>query len=124
MGKQMKYDNSRYKKGLWSEYLAMILLTFKGYEVLAHRFGKGRKGSLGEIDLIAKKGKTICFIEIKYRKKYDTAAFSISQTQKQRIRNNALFFIKQNEKFSNYTFRFDAFLFSSTTLPKHLKNVF
>ncbi len=114
----------RNKKGLLAEYVAMLILALKGYEILQHRFGHGQKGSNGEIDLIAKKKNTICFIEIKFRKNMSDSLHSVSENQKQRIRNNANLYIKQNPKYQKSNYRFDCIAFSKTTLPKHIKNAF
>ena len=49
--------------GTWGEAQVAAYLRKKGYQLLAHSF----HCRFGEIDLIAQKGKTLCFVEVKTR---------------------------------------------------------
>ena len=49
--------------GTWGEALVANFLRKKGYQVLAHSY----HCRFGEIDLIAQKGKILCFVEVKLR---------------------------------------------------------
>ncbi len=53
-----------FKFGLFAEKATMLFLWIKGYKIIAWRY----KNNLGEIDIIALKGKFIVFIEVKARK--------------------------------------------------------
>ena len=61
--KQQNKKIQAYKRGIRAEILAGLYLTPTGWRVLAWRW----KCPLGEIDLVAKKGKAITFIEVKAR---------------------------------------------------------
>ncbi len=50
--------------GRWGEEEAAAFLTNKGYAVLERNF----KNKIGEIDLVARDGKMIIFVEVKARK--------------------------------------------------------
>ena len=50
-------------KGTWGEAQAAAYLRKNGYELIAHSY----HCRFGEIDLIARKGKTLCFVEVKTR---------------------------------------------------------
>ena len=50
--------------GLFAETVAALLLRLKGYAIVARRY----KTPVGEIDLVALKGKRLAFIEVKRRK--------------------------------------------------------
>ena len=47
-------------KGTWGEAQAAAYLRKNGYELIAHSY----HCRFGEIDLIARKGKTLCFVEV------------------------------------------------------------
>jgi len=49
--------------GSYGEFLARQYLKAQGYRILEENF----RNKLGEIDLIARDGKTICFVEVKTR---------------------------------------------------------
>ena len=51
------------QSGIWGEAQVANYLRKKGYQLLAHSY----HCRFGEIDLIAKKGKVLCFVEVKMR---------------------------------------------------------
>ena len=53
-----------YRRGLFAETVAALLLRLKGYAIVARRY----KTPVGEIDLVALKGKRLAFVEVKRRK--------------------------------------------------------
>lgn len=52
------------KSGLWGEKVAEEMLKKKGYSILGRRVRMGRRG---ELDLVAKQGETLVFVEVKTR---------------------------------------------------------
>jgi len=59
-----EWADPRHRRGLQGELTAAGFLESRGWEVLAHRFRMGRL----EIDLIARRGQTVAFIEVKTRR--------------------------------------------------------
>jgi hypothetical protein len=60
----MRQDRrSAYRRGHFAEFAAAALLCLKGYRLLARRY----RTPLGEIDLIAKRGRLVAFVEVKAR---------------------------------------------------------
>jgi putative endonuclease len=51
------------RKGRRAETLAALYLLLTGWRVLARRVRSTR----GEIDIVARRGKTLCFVEVKWR---------------------------------------------------------
>lgn len=113
---------TNYSSGKYAEGLAKAYLGIKGYSIIAENYKTGRGTGAGEIDIIAKKANLIVFVEVKKRKSLDTAAYSIFESQKQRIINGAKAFISHNQKYENHDMRFDAILIKLPFSIKHIKN--
>ena len=112
-----KYSDS-YQLGLRSEAIALWFLRFKGYRVLEQRY----KTSVGEIDIVVRKKKTIVFVEVKARDSIAGAMESITPRMKKRITRAAEFFISQNPQLSDYEMRFDLIAFAPFFKIHHLDN--
>jgi len=107
-----------YKTGLLAESLAIALLTFKFYRVLERRY----KTQMGEIDIIAIRGRTIIFVEVKKRTNHKELFESITIKQQHRIYNAAEIFLGKNPIYTKHKKRFDAILIPSNLFPIHVKN--
>ena len=59
-----------YRSGIFAESLVALLLRLKGNRIVARRY----KTPVGEIDLVALKGKRLAFVEVKRRKSFEDAA--------------------------------------------------
>jgi putative endonuclease len=53
-----------YRSGLFAETIAPIMLRLNGHRIVARRY----KTRVGEIDLVALKGRRLAFVEVKRRK--------------------------------------------------------
>jgi len=118
----MKGNNiiSRDRFGRISEYIAILYLLGKFYSITKLRF----KYYTGEIDIIAKKGNTIVFIEVKSRKNLDHHYDIISKKQISRIKKTASFYLQKNIGYNNkYDIRFDLIVISNFYCIEHIKNV-
>lgn len=107
-----------YKRGVWAEYAAAFLLSLKGYRILARRY----KTHAGEIDLIAKRGRMIIFVEVKARRELSTALEAISQRSKNRISKAAVSYIQRYPQYDACEMRFDVIAFRSLFSWQHLDN--
>ena len=116
--RKVNRQKSHYK-GLFGEQYALFWLRVKGYRCLNKRF----KTPVGEIDLIMRKGKTICFIEVKHYMKLEQAAQSINNKQKKRISRTASLWMQQNTNYASYTQRFDALLLHGKGLTLRVKHI-
>lgn len=114
----IKKPKKTYQFGIAAERLVIWFLRLKGYSILSWRY----KTYFGEIDLIAKKGKTIIFIEVKARKSSELIEIVLRPKQVERIKKAAEFFIAKNPKFHNYDCRFDFVQVDKFFIPKHHKN--
>ncbi|MBO4854708.1 MAG: YraN family protein [Oscillospiraceae bacterium] len=86
--------NSR-QLGLWGEAQVARYLRRRGYALLA----KGYACRFGEIDLIAKKGETICFVEVKLRSNlsFGLPREAVTAAKQARLRKTALWYLSAHE---------------------------
>lgn len=110
------------KTGKYAETLACFYLKLKGYSILDRNHVTGRGTGAGEIDIIAKKKKTIVFIEVKKRKTIEDASYAISKQQQVRIINGAEAFLQKHQRYQNLDKRFDVILVSFPLKISHIKN--
>jgi len=103
------------KRGRQAEFIAAMFLRMKGYRVLENRYRSKR----GEIDIIAQRGNTTAFIEVKARKTVDDALYSLSFRQRRRIEAAAEDWIKKTQ-FSEGSLRFDIIAVAPKQIPSHI----
>ena len=106
--------------GIRAEWAALALLTVTGYRVLARNF----VAPGGEIDLIAQRGQTIAFIEVKARPQMDQALIAITEQKRRRIARAAQVWLRQNRWAATYALRGDAVFIAPRRLPRHLPAAF
>ena len=108
------------RKGRWSENLVILWLRLKGYRILEKRI----KTPKGEIDIIAKRFKSLIFIEVKARKNVETGLFSITPRQIKRIISAANYWRSVKHKYNDFTCRFDIVIVNPYLSITHIKNAF
>ncbi|RBP18099.1 putative endonuclease [Roseiarcus fermentans] len=101
--------------GLNAETIAAIWLTCKGYSILARRYAAHG----GEIDLIARKGDAVAFVEVKARADLGSAAESIGPAKRRRIGRAARAWLARNPWAVDFTLRGDAVFVARGKLPRH-----
>ena len=81
--------------GTWGEALVANYLRDRGYTLLA----AGYRCRFGEIDLVAKKGKILAFVEVKLRSNlsHGLPREYVTRAKQQRIRTTAEFILAENE---------------------------
>jgi putative endonuclease len=97
-------DRSRQNKGQAGEDTAVDFLTGNGLKILERNF----RCPPGEIDIIAKHGQTIVFVEVRTRhtKGFGTPEESITALKRSRLIRAAQWYLKQH-KLYNTSARFD-----------------
>lgn len=106
-----------YRFGLYAEIIAMIFLTLKFYRILAWRY----KTKFGEIDIIAKRGKEIAFIEVKARSNLDNLEL-VTSNQQNRIGDAAKIFLNKNVKSDDNIILFNLIIVKFPFTLKYIKN--
>ena len=69
------------KRGRGAEAIAALWLRLHGWKILARR----AKVRGGEVDIIARRGRTLAFVEVKARATEDAAAFSLDAYRLRRV---------------------------------------
>lgn len=115
--------------GRRAERRAAWLLRLKGYRLLAQNW----RCAAGEIDIIAKRGSLLVFVEVKYRHHQSLAQQAVSARQYQRIAAAAGLFVKTRPALHNCRWRFDLMACGAdsasrfpkwfTKWPKHIEDV-
>jgi len=88
-------DQERKNLGRKGERAAVQFLKKQGYRILHRNW----KSPLGEIDIIAKDGKTLCFVEVKTRsdESYGGAVEAVRPAKQAQIVRAALGFLMQHQ---------------------------
>lgn len=102
--------------GRLAEYLSCWLLRLTGYRILR----RGFRAAGGEIDIIARRGTIIAFIEVKARRSLDEAAYALGPAQRRRIERTALAYLTQNPGLANCDARFDLIALAPRRWPRHM----
>lgn len=108
------------KSGHRAESLAALWLRLKGYRILARRF----KTPVGEIDLIARRGRAIAFVEVKARKERSTAAEAVHGRNQARVVRAAQWWLSRHGQYIEHEVRFDVCLIAWYRLPHHIAHAF
>ena len=82
----------------------------------------GRGTTAGEIDIVAKKRKTIGFAEVKERQTKESALYAIKPQQQKRILRAAENYLVKHREYEGFDVRFDAILISGLFDVTHIKN--
>ena len=101
------------RKGLRFEDQARKYLQAHGLLLLQSNY----HCRFGEIDLVMRDDKTLCFIEVKFRKSlfFGGAAAAIPHSKQRKIIKTALFYISAHKHLANQAIRFDALLIQRQT---------
>jgi putative endonuclease len=96
--------NARRQLGDQGEDLAAAALRQQGYKILERNYVT----PLGEIDLIAQKGRTVVVVEVKTRKslRFGSPQESVSLTKQKRLRRLADYYLK-DKRLTGAPVRFD-----------------
>ncbi len=106
------------RAGRRGEAAAVWLLRLKGYRILARDLRIGP----GEVDVVALRGRTVAFVEVKTRPDTDLAKLAIGPAQRRRIAGAAAAFLARHPRLAGHTIRFDAMLVAPRRIPIHIAN--
>jgi putative endonuclease len=119
-GRTRKDRQKAFRRGHLSEYYAAIYLILKGYRIAAMRF----RTKSGEVDIVARKGELIAFIEVKARRITNDAIFAVDPSTQRRIRNASLAWIARQKDAAVLSYRYDIIAISPWRRPQHFIDAF
>lgn len=105
-------------RGREAERRAALWLRLKGYGILAKRV----RLPSGEIDLIARKGQLIAFVEVKARNRREDALSAVSPQAWARISRAAEAWMATRPNYAGFGWRYDLVALAPGRLPQHLKD--
>jgi putative endonuclease len=114
--KRLRRRQAAHAWGRVAEGLAAWWLRLKGYRVVAHGF----RARQGEIDLIARRGTVLAFVEVKARASPEAALVAVTNRQQRRIGRAAAAFLSQRPELAALSPRFDVIVLSPWRRPRHL----
>jgi putative endonuclease len=84
--------------------VAAVFLMLHGYRILAQR----HRTPYGELDLIAKRGRRLAFVEVKYRRTREAGEAALTPYQMQRMHNAAEYWVSRHQGAVDLEQGFDA----------------
>lgn len=108
------------RRGNRAEWLAVLALRLKGYRIVQRNF----RCKAGEIDIIARKGRLIAFVEVKARANERDALDSVGFNTRRRITNAANIWIGRRRDADRLSWRFDIIAVLPRRWPRHFPEAF
>ena len=115
-GHPAKHRQRAWHRGQGAERLAAWWLRLKGYRILARQY----RTAVGEIDLIARRGTVLAFVEVKARATEAEARAAITTRQRQRITRAADAYLQRTPSLGKLGARFDVVLIVPGCRPQHI----
>jgi putative endonuclease len=114
MNKRRRADRA----GRVAEALCALALILAGYRILARRF----RTPVGELDIVARRGRVLAFVEVKARASLALAAEAIAARQRQRVERAAGAYLALHPALAGFDQRFDAMLVAPWRWPRHIRD--
>lgn len=106
------------KRGRGAETLACWYLRLRGWSVLARRV----RARGGEVDIVARRGRTLAFVEVKARGTSEAAAFALDEWRLKRVAAAAEQLTPRFMRDGDHV-RIDAIFVVPRQWPRHLADV-
>ncbi len=108
------------RRGRWAERLSCWALRLNGWRVLDTRWRSPRGSGAGELDIIAARGRTLAFIEVKARETATQAMEAVSADQQTRIARGAEAYLAAHSQYAGYAIRFDVMIVRPWRWPRRI----
>jgi putative endonuclease len=104
--------------GRRAEKLAALWLQLKGWKILGRRV----RTPVGEVDLVARRGRTVAFVEVKARSTAEEAGFALDEYRLRRVAAAAEALAHRYAREGD-DIRLDAVFVVPRRLPRHMANI-
>jgi putative endonuclease len=104
--------------GRRAERLAAFWLQLKGWKILGRRV----RTPVGEVDLVARRGRTVAFVEVKARATAEEAGFALDEYRLRRVAAAAGALAHRYTRPGDDV-RLDAVFIVPRRLPRHVANI-
>lgn len=91
------------RQGRRAEWLAALWLQLRGFRILTRRFKAGG----GEIDIAARRGDLLVFVEVKARSSLDAAILAVTRPARRRIESAGRSFVSKRPHLAGLGVRYD-----------------
>ena len=108
------------KRGRLAETLCVLALRLTGWRIVARRMKAKRGTGLGEVDIVARRGATLAFIEVKARTDVGTAVESVTPAQRARSARSAEVYLQHHPDLADYNVRFDVMVLGGGFVPRRI----
>jgi putative endonuclease len=108
------------RRGHLSEYLAALYLLLKGYRILALRY----RTRLGEVDIVARKGDILAFVEVKARRDAQAGLDAVGGESQRRIRAASDIWLAKYGGNGTFSQRYDVLVITPRRWPRHFPDAF
>ena len=108
-----------HRQGHRSEWLAAALLMLCGYQILGFRL----KTRNGEIDILARRGRTLAVVEVKRRATLDQARHAITPDQYDRLLSAGRAVLRQRPSLAGHLLRIDIVALAPGRFPRHRRGI-
>jgi putative endonuclease len=106
------------RRGRRAEALCAWVLRLQGFRILERNW----RVPMGEVDIIARRGRVLAFVEVKSRDTEDAAREAVSQKQRQRIENAAGAYLAYHPACAKLHARFDVMAVAPRRWPAHIRS--
>ena len=105
-----------WRRGRIAETLGMVWLVVRGYRIMEKRM----RTPVGEIDIVARRGRTLAIIEVKARADRNMALAAVGPRQRRRLQRAAAWLVAGRNDLATLDIRFDVLAVTPWRVPLHV----
>ncbi len=111
------------RRGMGAEWQAAAWLMLHGYQILGFRLKPRANSGLGEIDILARRGKILAVVEVKRRVTMETALSAVTPKQHQRLLASGRALLHGRPSLAGHDLRIDVVALAPGRFPRHIRGL-